>query len=666
MNAEKWIWLELKAFAPEAADFGVGNYIRNAGFTPDGVSLMLNAIDFVLLYGGMTEEYNLFDEVNGRTKDSAVWTNYQLRGLVRELKKYGIKVFFSVFTFYWMNKSRKEFIAQYPECAVVHAEQGKTRAVDVLSRLDDGRFLEDIFAENLYRIMCDYDFSGWHGPDWFGPGGTLKGSCSDNLVCQFMEYLQMEIPDGLELLTGDMPDKLQMRVKFIMENLHLEWLDFLSCRWETFWRKMTAAVKRADGECMINSPHTRSVWEASVYNGIDYRRIAALGVDYMIVETVAANFDLCNGKERVSDRISVYNSVLQEIKMSVPEMKLLFLHCIKDSGESYDVLRHTPAKLEHEFFRLSNLFYIDSNGDFQRCADGFMVCLGNAIEEQEWKSLRRIWDEAWDFMPVNAGDFIWLSDKKSIDNWRIKYMKYGIPAPSALAAQLTSRYDLHSAVITSVENLHKINSPAAVFNFDCCDEKVLADLLNFKNAPLLFIGNIADFDFFEKSVVASVKINRDYQLGAVILNGGCSFEYGAEAENDENWHCRSVSIFDAFPTLELPEIFFHAVGKAWRTVLDNWNKYSHTTITHSDNLRTLRMSDTAGYELLAVCSYASHYIVPEIFFNSKDISVEKISMFPETELVNSDGKLWTEIAYAPPNIPPDGILILKISNKKSE
>ena len=131
-------------------------------------------------------------------------------------------------------------------------------------------------------------------------------------------------------------------------------------------------------------------------------------------------------------------------------------------------------------------------------------------------------------------------------------MKYGIPAPSALAAQLTSRYDLHSAVITSVENLQKINYPAAVFNFDCCDEKVLVDLLNFKNAPLLLIGNIAEFDFSENSVVVSVKINSDYQLGAVILNSGCSFVHKAVEKTDENWHCRSVSIFDTFPALFAP------------------------------------------------------------------------------------------------------------------
>ena len=207
MDSEKWIWLELFAFDPEKDDCGVESYIKNAGFIPNGVSLLLNAIDFVLLYDGMDREYPLFDEVNGRGSGHKKWTNYRLRQLINELQKNGIKVFFSVFTFYWKNKSRTEFIAAHPECAVVYSEQGKTRAVDVLAKLDNGQYLEDIFAANLYRIMCDYRFNGWHGPDWFGPGGSLKGSCSDNIVSQFIEFLGGNIPEGLEPVTDDQPEK---------------------------------------------------------------------------------------------------------------------------------------------------------------------------------------------------------------------------------------------------------------------------------------------------------------------------------------------------------------------------------------------------------------------------------------------------------------------------
>ena len=75
------------------------------------------------------------------------------------------------------------------------------------------------------------------------------------------------------------------------------------------------------------------------------------------------------------------------------------------------------------------------------------------------------------------------------------------------------------------------------------------------------------------------------------------------------------------------------------------------------------MRDAAGDELLALCSYAAHYINPELHLGSSEAEIEKISPFPEIALRNVNGKLWTEIAYAPPNIPPMGILTLLIKNR---
>ena len=664
MNAEKWIWLELFAFDPEADDCGVSRYIKNANFTPDGVSLLLNAIDFVLLYNGMDEEYFLYDEVNGRGSGHKKWTNYRLRQLVRELKKYGIKVFFSVFTFYWMNKSRKEFIASHPECAVVYSEQGKTRAVDVLSRLDNGQYLEDIFAEKLYHIMCDYEFSGWHGPDWFGPGGSLKGSCSDNMVKQFVEYLGADIPDGLELDTGDQPLELMRRVNFIMAEYHMQWFDFLIHRWEIFWKKMTDAVKKAGGECMINSPQTRSAWESSVSTGMDYRRIAAMGVKYMLVETVAANFDICKGRDEVKDRIAIYNATLQELKMAVPEMKLLFLHCIKDAGESYDVIRHSRGELEHEFFRLSNLFYREKNGSLKRCADGFMVCLGNKITSEEWQQMRGIWEYPWNLSPIEAGDFTWIFDYDGIADYRVKHLKYGIPSSAALSADLTEHYNLHSPVICTMEELDNLISPAAVFNFDCSNQKHIDKLLKFKKAPLLLLGNICGINIPKNAAVFSVvPSDAEYQFGGIILNSNCHLATETFPDTVEPLKNYYTSIFYPFPSMKLPESFLNAIAEAWSKTLENWHGTSRTKPVASENLRSFNMRDAAGKEILAMCSYKYHYFAPELHFASDSTQIRKISTFPEFDMLNVNGQLRTEIPYTPANIPPMGILVLEIIDK---
>ena len=667
MDSEKWIWLELFAFDPEKDDCGVESYIKNAGFIPNGVSLLLNAIDFVLLYNGMDREYPLFDEVNGRGSGHKKWTNYRLRQLINELQKNGIKVFFSVFTFYWKNKSRTEFIAAHPECAVVYSEQGKTRAVDVLAKLDNGQYLEDIFAANLYRIMCDYRFNGWHGPDWFGPGGSLKGSCSDNIVSQFIEFLGGNIPEGLEPITDDQPEKLVKRVKFITEKYYLQWCDFLMYRWEIFWQKMTDTVKKANGECMINSPMTRSAWESGVSSGMDYKRIAAMGVKYLLVETVSANFDLCSGTDKVKDRIAIYNAVLQELKMSVPEMKLIFLHCIKDAGESYDVIRHAPGKLEHEFFRLANLFYRDGNNKLNRCADGFMVCLGNTIKPYEWDFMRQFWQASFDFTPAEAGDFTWLFDYSGINDWRLKYLRYRTPSPSAISAYFAANYNLHSPVICQLTELENLNTPAAMFNFDCCSAEQIESLLNFKKAPLLLLGNIKNICIPEKSAVFTVpESDENYQFGCIILNSSCQIENKDIKEKIEFFDNLFVPIFAQFPAMKLPAAFWDAVADAWGRTLDSWHGNTRTRPVKSEKIRTFNMKNSQGRELLVICSYAPHYVVPELYFNSPETKVRKLSSFPEFELLNCDGKLWTEIPYTPPNIPPMGIMTLEINSAQTD
>jgi hypothetical protein len=138
---------------------------------------------------------------------------------------------------------------------------------------------------------------------------------------------------------------------------------------------------------------------------------------------------------------------------------------------------------------------------------------------------------------------------------------------------------------------------------------------------------------------------------------------GTAEKIEKKWKCFNVSIFEMFPAAEFPEKFLNAVGSAWRTVLDNYYKDSRSEVVRSDKLRTLHMKDGNGTEILSMFSYSPHYIAPEVYFVSSSAVVHKVSSFPEIELINSDGRLWTEIAYAPPNIPPKGVLTLKITEK---
>ena len=162
------------------------------------------------------------------------------------------------------------------------------------------------------------------------------------------------------------------------------------------------AVRLPRSGTMINSANTKRRSEGMYIYGMDYRRVASLGVDYLVVETVAANLALINGGyERHFD----FSATLAEMKAFVPEMKLIFLHGLKDVCESYDLMRHAPSRLEREVYTLANQMRVTADGDLERCASGFMVCLGDGLTATEWAYLRRQWHTAYSFdrsAPVNS------------------------------------------------------------------------------------------------------------------------------------------------------------------------------------------------------------------------------------------------------------------------
>ena len=103
----------------------------------------------------------------------------------------------------------------------------------------------------------------------------------------------------------------------------------------------------------------------------------------------------------------------------VYDLKVNVVYCYEFPDKVvYIVMLHSPGELEHEFFRLSNLFYRDENAALKRCVDGFMVCLGNKITSEEWTHMRGFWEYPWKFLPVEAGDFTWIFDYDGIGCWR--------------------------------------------------------------------------------------------------------------------------------------------------------------------------------------------------------------------------------------------------------
>jgi len=672
MDYEAWIWTELLAFDNTQEDLGVGAYLERLGFIPYGVSILISTPDFVILHPAMECETILSPDICSRSghdgneeRSRQEWTNHQLRSLVLNLQEHKINVFFSLFVNYLHNKFHEEFAGKHSEILLcVDRCSGVTDHINVLSRLNDGTYYEDLFVSQLKCVMEDYGFDGWHGADCWGPSAPLAyGDCSDNYIAQFAEYLGNDLSTDFEMITNNEKTKLLKRTAYIEKYLWREWTDFNVGRWESFWRKVVNSLLSINKKTMINSGNTKSAFESIFIFGMDYRKIAALGVDYLLVETVAANVSLINGgHERHFD----FAATLAEMKTFAPEMKLLFLHGIKDVVESYDLLRHAPAKLEREVFTLANQYYYDQDSSLNRCADGFMCCLGDGISNMEWKYLRNQWNMSYSFKPVRVGKLTWILDDTTIDELRNDYPANGTWPGFMQIAHLNESYNLQINTICRAENIGNVSGSIIVPNFDLCHPTVKAGVLSYTGGPVVLLGKVDDFEISASAVSVLCRTLTNYTMGCVILKGASRLD-NVTVPNTEisEFICQKTPYtWDVKPGyMRIPEEFWHESAGLITDCLKKFEekcKYATAQVLNlDDGVRTMEMTDAAGVLRIALVSCAPKYTKPELCFPIKPREVKKVSSFPYTTLKIIDNTIISGI-HSPLHIPPYGIIVIDI------
>lgn len=659
MSYEAWIWTELLAFDKNMTDQGVKEYLERIGEKPKGISLMLSTWDFVLLHDGMEKEYTLFPEVCARfgqkgneERGRQEWTNYQLRSLIKNLQDAGIETFFSIFgLYYFHNRYHKEWASDHPE-ALVAQDGGLNDGYSLIARLSDGTYVEDIFVEKLEQVMLDYNFDGFHGADHTGPGGVIAHmDCSDNMTEQFAEYLGTECPNQLHQKAGTNGELLTRRMSFIWQAFRIEWTYFNSQRWIQCWGKIVALMKKLKKKSMINSSNTKGALESITTYGLDYSEIARLGVDYLVVETVAPGLALINGGHPYRYDFA---ATLAELKAFTPGMKIIFLHVVKDVVESYDIIRHAPASIEQEVFRLSN-YFIDDGKELARCAEGFLVCLGDGLSKDEWNFLRQQWQIGYSFNPVWAGDFTWVWDSEPIHRHVIEYHKNGAWPAFKQIGELTQHYDLRIQTIARFESLKDLTGPLIVPNADLLTKEKRNELFAYANAPVIALGMIPEEDIPLMASTILCRIGTSYIMRCVITDGK-----GRKCEVHS-----SEQMFRSDRQLEIPftnqQSYLSIPHEFWDTVFEfvkEFRRDSVRALSPKGALRLLAEQDVSGVLRTALLSTQQPYLVPEWSFGKTPKTVRKVSNFPYTALGIRDGKIGTGANYTPLHIPPQGIIVL--------
>ena len=288
--------------------------------------------------------------------------------------------------------THREWISDHLEVLHVRKSSGYAWALNCLSRLKDGTYFEDYFAKKMVETLRDYGFDGWHGADGWGPlsGAIHETSFADDMIKQFASISHLQLPEVVTReCVHDVP-RLTARAEWILENSRGEWSEFYADRWARFWKTMVTALHAAEKKAVINSAWGRAPFEAYYRYGIDYQRIAATGVDGIIVETVAAGLAMDPRLANV-DRHDDFLAMLMLMRACVPDTRLIFLHNVHDVVEQWDAIRHNPMVLEREIYALSNVFHTQQDGKLRPSADGFLACLGDGLSRDEWNWLEQRW-----------------------------------------------------------------------------------------------------------------------------------------------------------------------------------------------------------------------------------------------------------------------------------
>ncbi|MCX5642242.1 MAG: hypothetical protein NTY10_03270 [Candidatus Omnitrophica bacterium] len=666
MNYEAWIWTELLAFDNAQPDQGVREFLDKTGFIPKVICLMSSTPDIVLQYQPLDEERVLPPTVCSRDghggneeRRRQDWTNFQLKSLVDNLHRAGVEAYISLFPIFYKNKYYHEWISDHQEVLQEWDFQGRGLEMNVTRRLKDGTYVEDFFIAKTVETVLGYGFDGWHGPDGWGPlgsGGLGCTDCGDDLMGQFAQTLERELPDCVTCVSNQNTDILKERMKWIWGNLRKEWIEFNAARWETFWRKMTDAMHRVSRKTAINSAWTKAPFEALYRFGIDYKRIAGTGVDAMVVEAVAANYYL---SENARDLHFNFLAMLMQIKAYAPEMKLIFLHGVKDIVEQYDLIHHCPTNLERENYSLSNTFLQDAGGGLKRCADGFLVCLGDGIKKEEWRWLKEHWDLGFGPVPkrILGATAVWsdYAFRGSLDS----YITTGAPQDHRLLYPLMED-GVQIQGYVRAEDIKGASGPLLVFNQQLLPEKELSELLGYKNGPVIMLGGrragLPEPDIFIEDTPASDSLvcliyfaghkKESVTLNPERKNPAPYRETGAPLSFWEGEHCREFSG-------QFMACCSEKIAKIVNSVTVTDNRRNGATAGKAPGQAT-EIEIAPGVSRVAVSNSAYVYAVTKIDLKREIKSVKVLSGFPIADIVPEGSTFKIKV-------PGKGIVVLEVT-----
>jgi hypothetical protein len=498
----KFLWLELIGFDNQQEDMGVGEYIDSLGFVPDGVSIFMWGPDFVHLHEGLAVDAAFPADIGAYLASSysdkkytgPPWTKYQLKAVIDGLHSYGVSVLFSIFPNSLGNRFHHEWISDHPEVAITAVAEWQRGhpIINPLRRLGDGSYYEDFFVRKVAEVVADYGFDGYHMVDGYNHGWLqlCHGDYSDDMIGQFIENGDVGLPDGVLAPCGRDPDKVTARAAWIWQNKRREWIAFHADRWERFFRKVVTAMHADGKQVACNTCWTRGPLEAMYRYGIDYRRIAATGVDRFIVETCSAGGEMLNSVCRARYSVPFFHVIMATALLTrayAPDARILFNNCTQDITEGWSILRHAPAFLEREVYAYANLYHHDPAGRPTRSFDGLQVCLASGMTADEWRWLSGKWQVGFAGNPESVDGLALVWSDQALHKELDYYVETrGNITSNILYHLMAQGVPVYSTV--GIDSLNSLRKPLLVINPHLFPESEMSRIMAYTGGPVVMVG----------------------------------------------------------------------------------------------------------------------------------------------------------------------------------
>ena len=502
MEYRKFLWVELIAFDNRQPDMGVKDYLDALGFVPDAVSIFMWGSDFLHQHDGMAEDRPFPPDVGAYMDmryskpkhDGPPWTKYQLRRAVREFHRYGAQVFFSIFPTSLNGKFHDEWALKHPEaaCVFVKGEEWNEPVINPLRRLADGSWYEDFAIEKACEALADYDLDGWHLAD--GYNHPWKQLChadySDDMVDQFLADTGLELPPGHPRVAAGDRDAEDARARFIWKHRRRDWIDFYCRRQEVYFGKIVNRLHAMGKKAVANTCWTRDPVESIYRYGVDCRRLAEIGVDWLVIETVSAGGEMldqvCRARFSAPFFHVLQSTALLTTAYAAPA-RFLFTNAAQDITEGWSCLRHAPAFLEREIYSYSNLHRVNARGALEKCFEGLQVCLAAGIEAHEWRWMRERWLSGFATRALASTGLTLVWNDASVR----AELDYYLKTRKSLTANLLYRLlaaGLDVATVARLEDLDAVKAPLLALNPGLWPEADARRLAAYDRAPMLWLG----------------------------------------------------------------------------------------------------------------------------------------------------------------------------------